>query len=235
MPYSRSHRSIPRRRPVPPVLPARSILACTNPITSKTDLSIRRIVGNLAGTDVVFLEFLVKADQLQVRSRQWHHFFHSEGMSSSYHALGLDWGSAKLFICWFNNEPVGRWLLSLITSRGQHWMYEPRWSWGKYKQQQCQQKGSQPYKRCKFGLALHCTEPPFRKWCVFEAIPNCTVCTAVWCVYIPSSADLAPLSELSHPLSALQPWWCSSPHLYICWPAFNASHIPMPPLCQPSG
>ena len=61
------------------------------------DLRIGHIVRDLASAVVVFLKFLIEADDnLQMRSGQRHHLVHSESMSSSYNILNLDRGSAKL-------------------------------------------------------------------------------------------------------------------------------------------
>ena len=54
-------------------------------------LGIGRIVCDLAGAVVIFLKFLIKAnDDFQMRSRQGHHLVYSEGMSSGYQVLDLD-------------------------------------------------------------------------------------------------------------------------------------------------
>lgn len=86
-----------------------SLSVCIDSISDQRDINIRSVVGHLASTVVVFLKFLVEADDhLQVRSRQRHLFFHSKRMSSYYYILDLDWGLVKFRIRRFNNEPIGR-------------------------------------------------------------------------------------------------------------------------------
>ncbi len=62
-----------------------------------TTLQVRLFICYDAGAAVIFLKFLIKADNnLELRLRQWRHLIHSQGTSSSHDVLDLNWASVSV-------------------------------------------------------------------------------------------------------------------------------------------